>query len=111
MPDDQFLCVTKNVVDPRVNVHLWHLEINGLVENTRVYRFDDLKEIKPVEQETTLMCISNRLDAGLISNAVWKGVAIHDLLGPAVPLSHAQRNRFWAVATYTDTIPIDTAVE
>src|SRR5205823_10176949 len=110
-PNDQFYCVTKNVVDPRVNVQLWHLEINGLVENPRVYRFGDLKEVRSVEQETTLMCISNGLDAGLISNAVWKGVAIHELLGPAVPLSHAARVRFWGVDNYTDTIPVEKAME
>jgi len=110
-PNDQFYCVTKNVVDPHVNVRLWHLEINGLVENLRVYRLEDLKEIRSVEQETTLMCISNGLDAGLISNAVWKGVAIHDLLGPAVPLSHAARVRFWGVDNYTDTIPLEKAME
>ena len=110
-PNDQFYCVTKNVVDPRVNVRLWHLEINGLVENPRVYRFEDLEAIRSVEQETTLMCISNGLDAGLISNAVWKGVAIHDLLGPAVPLSRAARVRFWGVDNYTDTIPLEKAME
>ena len=110
-PNDQFYCVTKNVVDPHVNVRLWHLEINGLVENLRVYRLEDLKEIRSVEQETTLMCISNGLDAGLISNAAWKGVALHDLLGPAVPLSHAARVRFWGVDNYTDTIPLEKAME
>ena len=110
-PNDQFYCVTKNVVDPRVNVRLWHLEINGLVENPRVYQLEDLKEIRSVEQETTLMCISNGLDAGLISNAVWKGVAIHDLLDPAVALSHAARVRFWGVDNYTDTIPLEKAME
>jgi len=110
-PNDQFYCVTKNVVDPRVNVRLWHLEINGLVENPRVFRLEDLKEIRSVEQETTLICISNGLDAGLISNAVWKGVAIHDLLDPAVPRSHAARVRFWGVDNYTDTIPLEKAME
>src|SRR5438132_441003 len=29
-PNELFYCVTKNVVDPRVNVHLWHLEVNGV---------------------------------------------------------------------------------
>src|SRR5437762_3638387 len=32
-PNDLFYCVTKNVVDPTVNVDLWHLEIGGLVQN------------------------------------------------------------------------------
>ena len=110
-PNDQFYCVTKNVVDPRVNLQLWHLEINGLVEKPHVYRFDDLKAVRSVEQQTTLMCISNGLDAGLISNAVWKGVMLRDLLEPLAPLSKAARVRFWGVDNYTDTIPLEKAME
>src|SRR5439155_20440875 len=66
-PNDLLYCVTKNVIYPRVNVDLWHLEVNGLVQNPATYRFQDLKGFNQVEQETTLMCISNGLDAGLIS--------------------------------------------
>jgi len=110
-PNDLFYCVTKNVVDPRVNVDLWHLEVNGLVQNPATYRFLDLKGFNQVEQETTLMCISNGLDAGLMSNAVWKGIALRDLLDPAGPLAEAQRVRLYAVDNYTDTIPIEKALD
>src|SRR5438874_2324850 len=75
-PNELFYCVTKNVVDPRVNVDLWHLEVNGLVQNRATWRFQDLLGFEATEQETTLMCISNGLDAGLISNARWKGVPL-----------------------------------
>jgi DMSO/TMAO reductase YedYZ molybdopterin-dependent catalytic subunit len=75
--------VTKNVVDPRVNVDLWRLEVTGLVQNHATYRFAHLKDIPAVEQETTLMCISNGLDAGLISNARWKGFRLRDFLESA----------------------------
>jgi hypothetical protein len=54
-PNDLFYCVTKNVIDPRVNVDLWHLEVNGLVQNPATYRFQDLKGFNQLEQETTLM--------------------------------------------------------
>src|SRR5437660_2160268 len=54
-PNDQFYCVTKNIIDPRVDVSLWHLEVNGLVQNPATYRLQDLKDIPAVEQETTLM--------------------------------------------------------
>jgi DMSO/TMAO reductase YedYZ molybdopterin-dependent catalytic subunit len=110
-PNDQFYCVTKNVIDPRVDVSLWHLEVNGLVENPRTYRFEDLKTILPVEQETTLMCISNGLDAGLISNAVWKGTPMRDLLDPAAPLSNAAKVRLYGVDNYTDTFPLEKAMD
>ena len=110
-PNDQFYCVTKNVIDPRVDLSLWHLEVNGLVENPRTYRLEDLKAILPVEQETTLMCISNGLDAGLMSNAVWKGTPMRDLLDPAAPLSNATKVRLYGVDNYTDTFPLEKAMD
>src|SRR6266566_2605219 len=110
-PNDLFYCVTKNVVDPRVNVDLWHLEVIGLVRNQATWRFRDLNGFPPVEQETTLMCISNGLDAGLISNAVWKGLPLRDLLDQATPLSNAARVRFYGVDNYTDTIPLEKALD
>jgi DMSO/TMAO reductase YedYZ molybdopterin-dependent catalytic subunit len=110
-PNDLFYCVTKNVIDPRVNVDLWHLEVNGLVQNPATYRFQDLKGFNQVEQETTLMCISNGLDAGLISNAVWKGITLHDLIDPAGPMADAKRVRLFGVDNYTDTIPLEKALD
>jgi DMSO/TMAO reductase YedYZ molybdopterin-dependent catalytic subunit len=110
-PNELFYCVTKNVVDPRVDVDLWHLEVGGLVKNTATWRFDDLMGFEMKEQETTLMCISNGLDAGLMSNAVWKGFPLRDILDQAVPLSGAARVRFHSVDNYTDTIPLEKALE
>jgi DMSO/TMAO reductase YedYZ molybdopterin-dependent catalytic subunit len=110
-PNELFYCVTKNVVDPRVDVDLWHLEIGGLVQNPVTWRFQDLVGFKPTTQETTLMCISNGLDAGLISNAVWKGLPLRDLLDQAGVLSGAARVRLYGVDNYTDTIPLEKAME
>ena len=110
-PNDLFYCVTKNVVDPKVNVDLWHLEIGGLVQNPATWRFQDLMGFKPTTQETTLMCISNGLDAGLMSNAIWKGVPLRDLIDQAGVLSGAARVRLHSVDNYTDTIPLEKAME
>src|SRR6266487_1356657 len=110
-PNDLFYCVTKNVIDPKVNIDLWHLEIGGLVQNPATWRFQDLVGFKPTTQETTLMCISNGLDAGLISNAVWKGLPLRDLLDQAGVLSSAARVRLQGVDNYTDTVPLEKAME
>jgi DMSO/TMAO reductase YedYZ molybdopterin-dependent catalytic subunit len=110
-PNELFYCVTKNIVDPRVNVDLWHLEVNGLVQNRATWRFQDLVGFPAREQQTTLMCISNGLDAGLISNAIWKGIPLRDLLDQAVPLSNAARVRLHGVDNYTDTIPLEKAMK
>jgi DMSO/TMAO reductase YedYZ molybdopterin-dependent catalytic subunit len=110
-PNDLFYCVTKNVIDPRVNQDIWHLEVNGLVQSPRAYRIRDLNAFTQLEQETTLMCISNGLDAGLMSNAVWKGIRLLDFLEAAGPLADAKRVRLYGVDNYTDTIPIEKALE
>jgi DMSO/TMAO reductase YedYZ molybdopterin-dependent catalytic subunit len=110
-PNDQFYCVTKNVVDPRVDVSLWHLEVDGLVQNRRTYRLEEVKAFTPVEQETTLMCISNGLDAGLMSNARWKGVPMRDLISKSQPLSSAAKVRLHGVDNYTDTFPLEKAMD
>jgi DMSO/TMAO reductase YedYZ molybdopterin-dependent catalytic subunit len=110
-PNDLFYCVTKNVIDPQVSADVWHLEVNGLVQNPATYRYQDLKGATTVEQETTLMCISNGIDAGLMSNAVWKGLPMRDLIQHAAPLSDAARVRLHGVDNYTDTLPLEKALE
>ncbi len=51
------------------------------------------------------------MDAGLISNAVWKGLPLRDLLDQAVPFSNAARVRLHGVDNYTDTILLEKAME
>ena len=110
-PNDQFYCVTKNVIDPKVNAALWRLEITGLVKTRQTYRIDRLESLPAVEQETTLMCISNGLDAGLMSNALWKGVPMNALLNAASPLPGAAKVRLHGVDNYTDTFPLEKAMD
>ncbi|MFL6514258.1 MAG: molybdopterin-dependent oxidoreductase [Chthoniobacterales bacterium] len=110
-PNDQFYCVTKNVIDPRVDPALWHLEVDGLVRTPRAYRLEEVKAFSPTEQETTLMCISNGLDGGLMSNARWKGVSMRDLIAQSSALSSATKVRLHGVDNYTDTFPVEKALD
>jgi DMSO/TMAO reductase YedYZ molybdopterin-dependent catalytic subunit len=110
-PNELFYCVTKNVVDPKVDAKLWRLEITGLVQTRQSYKLERLKSLPAVEQETTLMCISNGLDAGLMSNAKWKGVPMKVLLAAASPLAGATKVRLHGVDNYTDTFPLEKALD
>jgi DMSO/TMAO reductase YedYZ molybdopterin-dependent catalytic subunit len=110
-PNDRFYCVTKNVVDPRVEQSIWRLEVTGLVQHRQTYNFARLKALPAVEQETTLMCISNGLDAGLMSNAKWRGVPLRVLLKSAGPLPGAAKVRLHGVDNYADTFPLAKAME
>lgn len=110
-PNDQFYCVTKNVIDPRVDSSLWRLEVTGLVRQRQTYDLARFEKLPAVEQETTLMCISNGLGAGLMSNALWRGVPLRTLLQAAGPLPAAAKVRLHGVDNYTDTFPLTKALD
>jgi DMSO/TMAO reductase YedYZ molybdopterin-dependent catalytic subunit len=110
-PNDKFYCVTKNVIDPRVGVARWRLEVTGLVKTRQTYDLRRCEALPAVAQETTLMCISNGLGAGLMSNAVWRGVPLRTFLAAAGPLPGAARVRLHGVDNYTDTFPLKKAME
>jgi DMSO/TMAO reductase YedYZ molybdopterin-dependent catalytic subunit len=110
-PNDKFYTVTKNVVDPNVDAGIWRLEIGGLVEEPKSYSFEDLMNLASVEQESTLMCISNRIGAGLMSNAVWQGVRLRDLLAASRPLDGAVEVFLNGADAYTDSFAFDKAMD
>jgi len=103
--------VTKNVIDPNVDAGIWRLEIGGLVEEPHSYTFEQLQNLSHIDQESTLMCISNQIGAGLMSNAVWQGVPLRDLLQASRPLPGAVEVFLNGVDGYTDTFAIEKAME
>ncbi len=110
-PTAQFYSVTKNVVDPDVDKGVWGLEVGGLVAHGKSYGFDDLKQFQQVDQETTLMCISNRIGAGLFSNANWRGVRLKDVLEESSPKEGAVEILMSAADGYQDSISFEKATD
>ncbi|HEV8431268.1 MAG TPA: molybdopterin-dependent oxidoreductase [Pyrinomonadaceae bacterium] len=110
-PNERFYIVTKNIIDPRVNPELWRLEIAGLVERPGGYRYQELTALPAINQETTLMCISNQVGGGLMSNAVWKGVPLGTLIQNAGLKNGVTKVVLRAVDGYDDTIPLAKALE
>jgi len=109
-PTESFYSVTKNVVDPEVNRDLWRLEIAGHVDSPHTYSFEDLQGFEQVDQVTTLMCISNRIGAGLFSNARWQGVRMRDLIEASGVKDGAVEVLISGADAYTDTFAIDKAM-
>ncbi|MGC4190500.1 MAG: molybdopterin-dependent oxidoreductase [Thermomicrobiales bacterium] len=111
VPNEKFYTVTKNVVDPNVSTDVWGLEIGGLVDRSYTYDFAEISSLPSVEQESTLMCISNRIGAGLASNAVWTGVRLADMLGVAGVGAGAVEVKLYGTDGYTDTFAIEKALD
>ncbi len=110
-PTDRFYSVTKNVVDPDVDRDRWRLEIRGEVDRDVTLAFDDLQDFEQVDQESTLMCISNRIGAGLFSNARWRGVRLRDVLMAAGAHDDAYEIKLTGADAYVDTFGMDYALD
>jgi DMSO/TMAO reductase YedYZ molybdopterin-dependent catalytic subunit len=68
---------------PQLSRNEWQLKIHGMVDREVTYRFDDLAKFDLVEKMVTLTCVSNPVGGDLISNAVWTGYRVRDLLAAA----------------------------
>ena len=111
VPTEKFYSVTKNVVDPNVTTSVWGLEISGLVDRKLTWDFDELAALPAIEQETTLMCISNRIGSGLASNAIWTGVPLADLLNASGVREGAVEVMLYGADGFTDTFSIEKALD
>ncbi len=110
-PNDRFYQVTKNLIDPIVNGGLWRLEVSGHVDRPATYDLAAIEAMTSVEQETTLMCISNPIDWGLMSNAVWTGVPMARLLETVAPRAGAVEVLCHAADGYTDSFAFEKAMD
>lgn len=111
IPNEQFYVVTKNVVDPRVTKSFWSLEVNGHVEDAKRYEFDEIAQFTPTEVEVTLTCISNAVGDRLISNAIWTGVPMAEVLNASGINEGAMEVKVHAADGYADTFSIEKALE
>jgi DMSO/TMAO reductase YedYZ molybdopterin-dependent catalytic subunit len=111
-PNDRFYQISKNFVDPTVDVARWTLEVRGLVARPLRLTLAQLKQAGPaVERYQTFECISNEVGGDLISNARWKAVRAADVLTLAGVKPGAKTIVWHAADGYTESIPLDVALD
>ncbi|MDQ3575463.1 MAG: molybdopterin-dependent oxidoreductase [Actinomycetota bacterium] len=81
------------------------------MDNPRTYDFAAISGLPSVIQESTLVCISNGVGGGLMSNAQWKGVPLRTLLEQSAPRNNVRDVVFHGVDGYTDTFALDKAMD
>ncbi|HLZ27672.1 MAG TPA: molybdopterin-dependent oxidoreductase [Chloroflexota bacterium] len=119
--NEDFYVVTKNAGgDPELRPSDWRLQVDGEVSRAFQLDYATLRKLPSVEVTRTLECISNFVGkpelapfgAELISTAVWKGVAVRDVLalvgGPSPGAA-------WVVVfgadEYTSALPLDVMMD
>jgi DMSO/TMAO reductase YedYZ molybdopterin-dependent catalytic subunit len=109
-PTESFYTVSKNFLDPSVDVGKWSLTIDGLVERPTTFDYDAIRQLPAFSDFYTLQCISNNVGGDLWGNAHWKGVRLQDLLTQAGLKAGARKVVFHAADDYTDSIALERAM-
>ncbi len=81
--NDDFYRIDTALSVPQLSRGSWELRIHGMVDREVTYTFDDLEQFELIEKVVTLACVSNPVGGDLISNAVWTGYRVRDLLAGA----------------------------
>ena len=109
--NDAFYVVDTALFKPTIDASTWRLAIDGHVDHPYDLGYDDLLAMDAIEQVQTLECISNPVGGDLISTAKWVGVRMADLLARAGVRSEAYDLVMTSTDGYTDSIPIQKALE
>jgi len=110
-PPDQFYLVSKNLVDPVVDTNSWRLAIDGMVTNSLNLSFADILALPSEQVYRTLECISNEVGGDLISNGLWTGIRLGDLLRKAVVAPRAALVHFSCADGYTESMDLTKALD
>jgi DMSO/TMAO reductase YedYZ molybdopterin-dependent catalytic subunit len=82
-PNETFYRIDTAFAVPRVEIQDWALRIEGMVDRPYSISYFDLLDMRLVERDVTLSCVSNRVGGDLVGNARWLGVPLTELLDRA----------------------------
>ncbi len=107
-----FYYVSKNLAsDPAVSQQNWRLSIGGMVSTPYSLTYDDLRALPKIERYHTLECISNVVGGNLMSNALFTGASLADLLNTAGIHAGASEMVFRAADDYSDRLHLAQALD
>lgn len=84
-PNADFYRVDTALTVPRLDIADYRLRIGGRVDNPLEFEYRDLLDMRLIERDLTLTCVSNQVGGTLVGNARWLGVPLEDLLALARP--------------------------
>lgn len=111
-PNEQYYVVSKNLTDPTVRAQNWSLKVTGLVEQPYTLTYQELLALPMQKQYESMECISNDVGGPYMSNALWEGVRLNDLLQKAGGVKPgATKVVLHAYDDYEDSIHLSKALE
>ncbi len=96
---------------PRVDIQEWTLTIKGRVDRPYTMTYFDLLDMRMVERDMTLSCVSNRVGGDLVGNARWQGVPLTEILDRAGVQDDAEQLVGRSVDDFTVGFPVEAAFD
>ncbi len=110
--NDQYYVVSKNFTDPTVSSNGWNLQVDGLVEHPYALNYQQLLTLPTQQQYESMECISNEVGGSYMSNGLWEGIRLSDLLERAGGVKiGATKIVLHAYDDYADSIHLTKALE
>jgi DMSO/TMAO reductase YedYZ molybdopterin-dependent catalytic subunit len=111
VPNDDFYRIDTVISVPTVDLQEWTLTVNGMVERPYTIDFSDLLDMRMVERDVTLSCVSNPVGGGLVGNARWQGVPLREILDRAGVSEGAEQVVGRSVDDFTVGFPLEAAYD
>ncbi|WP_433782636.1 molybdopterin-dependent oxidoreductase [Actinomycetospora sp. CA-101289] len=105
-PNDAFYRIDTALQVPQLTTRDYALRIHGLVDRELRLSYDDLRARRLIEVPITMTCVSNEVGGALVSNAVFLGVPLADLLAEAGVRPGAQQIASTSVDGFTTGTPV-----
>lgn len=111
VPNSDFYRIDTAFSVPRVDLGEWALSITGRVDRPYTISYYDLLDMRTVERDVTLSCVSNEVGGSLVGNARWQGVPLSEILNRAGVRPDAEQIVGRSVDDFTVGFPVEAAFD
>jgi len=109
--NEEFYRIDTAIAVPRVDIQEWTLSVTGRVDRPYEVSFFDLLDMRMVERDITLSCVSNPVGGDLVGNARWLGIPLTEILDRAGVQPEAEQIVGRAVDGFTVGFPVEAAYD
>jgi DMSO/TMAO reductase YedYZ molybdopterin-dependent catalytic subunit len=111
VPNSDFYRIDTAFAVPQLELEGWSLSVTGMVERPYALDFYELLDMRLVERDVTLCCVSNRVGGNLVGNARWLGVPLGEILDRAGVADGAEQVVGRSVDDFTVGFPIEAVYD
>jgi len=111
VPNDDFYRIDTAFAVPTIVLQEWTLTVRGRVNRPYTINYSDLLDMRMVERDVTLSCVSNKVGGNLVGNARWQGVPLSEIIDRAGLRDDAEQLVGRSTDDFTVGFPVEAAYD